>query len=500
MNHDMMPARVESAGSKAYGASWCAILHSSSGRPVAVVLSHPNDGAPFCVTLKKDCPTTISMQFEQVPVSSPSVESLTATQNDSKATVDEAQRKLEWACLFCVVFMVVELLGGYFAGSLAIMSDAAHLLSDVLSFFLSLFALYLSKRPATASMPFGYKRAEAIGALASIIVIWMLTIGLVWAAVQRILALTKSPSPHTIPQVNGRVMFVVAFMGLIVNIALMKILGHGHSHGGHGHSHGGHGHSHGHSHEKHGHSHGSHEHSHGNHGHSHGVHHHGHAHGDHDESTLQPSCETPHSHDDSHNEKDCSHHLTELEGSSRSTVDSSIDCESDLVSESCAAENLNVRAAYLHALGDFLQSLGVCLAGALIWYEPSWQLCDPIVTLFFSIIVVATTVGICRTTLHLLMEGTPSTIDVVAIEEAVRALPNVKDMHDVRVWSISSSSFALAMHVVERKNVPSKSLVMTVQECILTHHEFDFMTIQVEQEGDAAKCSFNQRLGVDVVV
>ncbi|CAK4119093.1 unnamed protein product [Aphanomyces euteiches] len=384
-----MPARVESAGSKAYGASWCAILHSSSGRPVAVVLSHPNDGAPFCVTLKKDCPTTISMQFEQVPVSSPSVESLTATQNDSKATVDEAQRKLEWACLFCVVFMVVELLGGYFAGSLAIMSDAAHLLSDVLSFFLSLFALYLSKRPATASMPFGYKRAEAIGALASIIVIWMLTIGLVWAAVQRILALTKSPSPHTIPQVNGRVI---------------------------------------------------------------------------------------------------------------STVDSSIDCESDLVSESCAAENLNVRAAYLHALGDFLQSLGVCLAGALIWYEPSWQLCDPIVTLFFSIIVVATTVGICRTTLHLLMEGTPSTIDVVAIEEAVRALPNVKDVHDVRVWSISSSSFALAMHVVERKNVPSKSLVMTVQECILTHHEFDFMTIQVEQEGDAAKCSFNQRLGVDVVV
>ncbi|CAK4553784.1 unnamed protein product [Aphanomyces euteiches] len=318
-----MPARVESAGSKAYGASWCAILHSSSGRPVAVVLSHPNDGAPFCVTLKKDCPTTISMQFEQVPVSSPSVESLTATQNDSKATVDEAQRKLEWACLFCVVFMVVELLGGYFAGSLAIMSDAAHLLSDVLSFFLSLFALYLSKRPATASMPFGYKRAEAIGALASIIVIWMLTIGLVWAAVQRILALTKSPSPHTIPQVNGRVI---------------------------------------------------------------------------------------------------------------STVDSSIDCESDLVSESCAAENLNVRAAYLHALGDFLQSLGVCLAGALIWYEPSWQLCDPIVTLFFSIIVVATTVGICRTTLHLLMEGTPSTIDVVAIEEAVRALPNVKDVHDVRMW------------------------------------------------------------------
>ncbi|KAF0753232.1 hypothetical protein AaE_005777, partial [Aphanomyces astaci] len=138
---------------------------------------------------------------------------------------DDAQRKLEWACLFCMLFMFVEFLGGYFAGSLAIMSDAAHLLSDVLSFFLSLFALYLSKLPPSKSMPHGYKRAEVLGALASIVVIWILTLGLVWAAIQRILALlSTSPDAIVVPPVNGKAMFIVACMGLLVNIALMKIL------------------------------------------------------------------------------------------------------------------------------------------------------------------------------------------------------------------------------------------------------------------------------------
>ncbi|RHY25848.1 hypothetical protein DYB32_010654, partial [Aphanomyces invadans] len=250
------------------------------------------------------------MQFAQVPVNSPCAEShlqpvQVATSAQKDRTRDEAQRKLEWACLFCVLFMFVEFLGGYLAGSLAIMSDAAHLLSDVLSFFLSLFALYLSKFPASKTMSHGYKRAEVLGALTSIVVIWMLTLGLVWAAIQRIIALVQAPDSTSVPPVNGKAMFIVACMGL------------GHSHGGHGHSHGGDG-----------------------------------------------------------------------------------DGE-------CAAENLNVRAAYLHALGDFLQSLGVCVAGALIWYEPSWQLCDPIVTLLFSVVVGATTIGICKTTLHVLMEGTP---------------------------------------------------------------------------------------------
>ncbi|RHY89568.1 hypothetical protein DYB31_016162, partial [Aphanomyces astaci] len=171
--------------------------------------------------------------------------------------------------------------------------------------------------------------------------------------------------------------------------------------------------------------------------------------------------------------------------------------------DGCAAENLNVRAAYLHALGDFLQSLGVCIAGALIWYEPSWQLCDPVVTLFFSVIVGATTVGICKTTLHVLMEGTPI-VDAESLERDIKTLARVKDVHDLRVWSISSSSFAVAMHVVEARGFEagdaSSSLVVDVQACVMAHHDFEFVTVQVEQDRDAKLCPFNLRQVIQVVV
>ena len=71
--------------------------------------------------------------------------------------------------------MTVELVGGYISGSLAIMTDAAHLASDVSGFVVSLFALYLAERKATITLSYGFKRAEIIGAILSIIIIWFLT-------------------------------------------------------------------------------------------------------------------------------------------------------------------------------------------------------------------------------------------------------------------------------------------------------------------------------------
>lgn len=83
-----------------------------------------------------------------------------------------AQKKLLIAVVLCALFMFAEILGGYLAGSLAIMTDAAHLLSDFASFVISLVALHLSKRPGSTTMSFGYARAEVIGAFVSILLIW----------------------------------------------------------------------------------------------------------------------------------------------------------------------------------------------------------------------------------------------------------------------------------------------------------------------------------------
>ncbi|KAG0317813.1 hypothetical protein BG000_004425 [Podila horticola] len=143
------------------------------------------------------------------------------------------KRKLIFVTVLCLCFFTVEMVGGYFARSLALMSDAFHLLSDVVSFMISLIAIWLSEQPATKRHSFGYHRAEAV---------------------ERI----KNPQ-----EIDGKTMCIVAAIGVAINIILAFALGHDHSHGGHGHDHGhdhNHGHSHSHEHET-DHSHDS-EHSH----------------------------------------------------------------------------------------------------------------------------------------------------------------------------------------------------------------------------------------------
>lgn len=239
--------------------------------------------------------------------------------------------------------------------SIAIMSDAAHMFSDVLSFVVSVYCMKLIEKRANATYSFGYHRAETIGALVSILIVCVITGGLVMEALERL----ANPQP-----INGKLMFIVAALGIAFNLLLLFTLGHDHhvhlGGGSCGHDHG-HGHSHSnkadlpaelgtvrvsrpssaeknvsdtasggtspaaagnrkqdHAHDHNGHSHDhdhAHEHVHGAAcGHSHDHSHHGHSHG--------------HSHDH---------------------------------------ENQNLRGAIVHVIGDILQSVGVAAAGLVIW-------------------------------------------------------------------------------------------------------------------------------------
>ena len=145
----------------------------------------------------------------------------------------EASRKLSQAMLFCFFFMLLEVAGGLYANSLAILTDAAHLLSDIAGFGISLFAIWATGWEATPCHTFGFYRLEILGALVSIQFIWLMTGMLLYEAIQRLL-LSSSNDDHT---VDGAVMFVVASLGLFVNLGMMLLLG-GHTHGTHsGHSH-----------------------------------------------------------------------------------------------------------------------------------------------------------------------------------------------------------------------------------------------------------------------
>uniref|UniRef100_A0A8C5MCR2 Proton-coupled zinc antiporter SLC30A8 n=1 Tax=Leptobrachium leishanense TaxID=445787 RepID=A0A8C5MCR2_9ANUR len=143
-----------------------------------------------------------------------------------------AKKKLYIAAAICLTFIFAEIAGGYIAGSLAVVTDAAHLLVDLSSFLISLCSLWLSSKPATQRLTFGWFRAEIVGALMSMMTIWVVTGVLLYLACERIL--------HPDYEINGTVMLMTSVCALVANLILAVILhqkGHGHSHAGGQHEH-----------------------------------------------------------------------------------------------------------------------------------------------------------------------------------------------------------------------------------------------------------------------
>lgn len=132
------------------------------------------------------------------------------------------RRRLTIVLVITAVFMIVELVGGLIANSLALIADSAHMLSDVGALALSAFALWFARRPATPSKSFGYQRIEILAAFVNGATLLALSGVIVWQAWHRL----QTPEP-----VNGTLMLGVAFAGLLVNIiaALLLHAAAGHS-------------------------------------------------------------------------------------------------------------------------------------------------------------------------------------------------------------------------------------------------------------------------------
>ncbi|KGL89990.1 Zinc transporter 8, partial [Charadrius vociferus] len=145
----------------------------------------------------------------------------------------QARRKLCVASVICIFFMIAEITGehmfhtgGQIAGSLAVITDAAHILVDLTSFLISLFSLWLASKPPTKQLTFGWHRAEILGALISMIIVWMVTGVLTYLASMRLL--------HPDYDIDATVMLITSACAVLANILLSLILhqtSHGHSHG-----------------------------------------------------------------------------------------------------------------------------------------------------------------------------------------------------------------------------------------------------------------------------
>lgn len=144
-------------------------------------------------------------------------------------------------------------------------------------------------------------------------------------------------------------------------------------------------------------------------------------------------------------------------------------------------ENINVRAAFIHVIGDVFQSIGVFIAALLIYFFPSWYLADPICTFVFSIIVLFTTFRILKDTTLVLMEATPKYLDYTEVMNTFLAIDGVVRVHNLRIWALSINKVALAAHLAIRPGVSPESILRLATKCVHEKYKFFETTIQIEE-------------------
>ena len=236
--------------------------------------------------------------------------------------------RLRWVLAITAGFMVAEAVGGWLAGSLALLADSGHMFTDAGALALSLFAMRMAQRPADTEKTFGYVRLEILAALvngATLLVIAGLIVVEAWRRLQDPVA------------VDAGVMLVIAVLGLGVNIAGALLL-HGHAH-----------------------------------------------------------------------------------------------------------DNLNMRGAYLHVLGDLLGSVGAIAAGLIILFT-GWTPADPLISVVIALLILFSAWNLVREATDVLLEAAPSHIDVAEVVEDLRDIEGVDQVHDVHVWTLTSGFVALSAH------------------------------------------------------
>ncbi|CAH8856665.1 unnamed protein product [Trichobilharzia szidati] len=283
---------------------------------------------------------------------------------------------------------------------------------------------------------------EVVGALASVLLIWLVTGILVYLAVIRII--------HSKYEINGKIMLITSATGVAVNVIMLLTL-HDHGHG-HSHSHG--------------------------HGHSH---------------SSSSSIEHTHSTDIPNTIKSESTNFNGIhkeQNNNNNNIDnlsSSIDVEHGVSKERHKAmtrQNITVRAAFIHVVGDLLQSIGVMVAAMVIYFQPAYKIIDPICTFLFSVLVLITTINILRDTLNVLMEATPRGLNFNEVKNALIDIPGVKETHNLHIWSLTTNKMAISVHLAIEPNANPQEILKTANRLLRKRYLAHDVTIQLENYVD----------------
>jgi cobalt-zinc-cadmium efflux system protein len=272
-------------------------------------------------------------------------------------------RTLRLALGFTLAYIVLLVVAGFRAHSLALLSEAGHNVSDFFALLLSWVAAYLSERPATSTKTYGWRRAGVLAAFVNATTLIVIAVLIFYSAVQRL--------SHPVPVQAGLVMWV-AGAGVLLNgtIALLLV---------------------------------------------------------------------------------------------RSRSD------------------LNLRSVLIHQVGDTLSTAAVIAGGWFIMVTGhSWI--DPALSIGIAAMVLWSSVGIVCESLNILLEGTPSGVELQTILAEIRAVSGVIDVHDLHIWSIGSDTHALSSHITIKDIPPSASNVILheVRQMLASRHHIHHTTIQFE--------------------
>lgn len=160
------------------------------------------------------------------------------------------------------------------------------------------------------------------------------------------------------------------------------------------------------------------------------------------------------------------------------------------VLHSGSKENLNVKGAFLHVIGDLLGSIGAIAAGVIIYFW-HFYLADPIVSAIIALLILYSSVNLINSAVQILMEAAPAHIDIKEIKDAISKIDNVIAVHDLHVWSITSSAVSLSVHIVA-VNHNSERILCEVNNILKEKFNISHATIQIEPQGfDENQCPLN---------
>ncbi|WP_088187988.1 cation diffusion facilitator family transporter [Desulfosporosinus sp. FKA] len=281
--------------------------------------------------------------------------------------------KLKWAFFATFLILAVEVIGGSLANSLALLSDAGHVLTDVAALGLAWFAAVQAQKSPTLDKTFGYHRTGILAALANSLTLIIIAFVILYEAFYRF----QYPQP-----VESTIMYLSAGVGVLVNLAIALGFRGG-------------------------------------------------------------------------------------------------------------EDNLNVRSALLHVLGDAAASAGV-IFGAVLMQFTHWYVIDPIISVLIALLIAWNAWKIVKETLHILMEGAPSNFEFDRLLSFIRTLPGTKDIHDLHVWSVTPERVALSCHLVIDSNSSldqSREIMQQLKAYILEKFGISHTTIEVEFETFPCGCN-----------